>query len=281
MKGIILSGGMGSRLYPLTIVTNKQLIPVYDKPMIYYPLSTLIQSGIRDICLITSPNYIGLYKQLFGDGSKIGLNIIYKEQPEPKGLAQAFIIAEDFIKDCPVCLILGDNIFHGSFDMPSYVNSAIVYGYEVNDPRPYAVVELSNDGIALSMEEKPVNPRSNYAVPGLYYFDKRIVRYSKSLKPSKRNELEITDVLNIYLNNKELRVIIMPKGTAWLDAGRPNTLFQASAYVQVIQERQGIMIGCIEEECYKAGFINREQYKDLIFNQIPNSDYKSYLEKTL
>jgi len=281
MKGIILSGGTGSRLYPLTIVTNKQLIPVYDKPMIYYPLCTLIQSGIRDICLISSPAHIGLYKQLFGDGSRIGLNIIYREQPEPKGLAQAFMIAEDFIKDNSVCLVLGDNIFHGDFERPTMNNNCSIYAYEVKDPKTYGVVTLDKHGKTLSIEEKPRKPKSKYAIPGLYFFDNDVVGFAKLVTPSLRGELEITDIIRMYLMLGVLKTIVMPKGMAWLDAGTPSTLFQASAYVQAVQERQGIMIGCIEEECYKAGFINREQYKDLIFNQIPNSDYRLYLERTL
>lgn len=281
MKGIILSGGSGSRLYPLTIVTNKQLIPVYDKPMIYYPLSTLIQSGIRDICLISSPSHIHLYKQLFGDGSRMGLNIIYREQPEPKGLAQAFIIAEDFIKDDSVCLILGDNVFHGEFARPSTTNSAVViYGYEVKDPRAYGVVEIDEEGKTISIDEKPTNPKSNFAIPGIYFFDENAAKIAKEVKPSARGEFEITDIIRAYLDEELLKTIVMPKGTAWLDAGTPSTLFQASAYVQAVQERQGIMVGCIEEECYKAGFINKQQYKDLIA-KLPNSDYKSYLERTL
>jgi len=280
MKGIILSGGTGSRLYPLTIVTNKQLIPVYDKPMIYYPLCTLIQSGIRDICLISSPVHINLYKQLFGDGSRIGLNIIYREQPEPKGLAQAFMIAEDFIKDNSVCLVLGDNVFHGDFSRPAKNNNCVIYGYEVKDPRAYGVVELDDFGKTLSIEEKPGKPKSNYAIPGLYFFDSAVTGFAKLVEPSSRGELEITDIMRMYLTMGALRTIIMPKGMAWLDAGTPSTLFQASAYVQAVQERQGIMVGCIEEECYKAGFINKTKYKDLILT-LPNSDYRSYLERTI
>lgn len=280
MKGIILSGGTGSRLYPLTIVTNKQLIPVYDKPMIYYPLTTLIQSGIRDICIISSPSHIGLYKQLFKDGSQMGLNIVYREQPEPKGLAEAFIIAEDFIDGDSVCLILGDNVFHGSFEKPKYDFNALIYGYRVKDPRAYGVVELSSGGTVISIEEKPTQPKSNYAIPGLYYFDKRVVEYSKLVKPSSRGELEITDIMRRYMKDNELKVIVMSKGTSWLDAGTPQSLFQASAYVQAIQERAGIMIGCIEESSYKAGFITTDKYKQLI-DGLPNSEYRSYLEGTI
>lgn len=280
MKGIILSGGTGSRLYPLTIVTNKQLIPIYDKPMIYYPLCTLIQSGIRDICLISSPTHINLYKQLFGDGSRVGLNIIYREQPEPKGLAQAFMIAEDFIKDDSVCLVLGDNVFHGDFSRPAKNNNCVIYGYEVKDPRAYGVVQLDEFGKTLSIEEKPRKPKSNYAIPGLYFFDSAVTGFAKLVEPSPRGELEITDIMRMYLTMGALRTIIMPKGMAWLDAGTPSTLFQASAYVQAVQERQGIMVGCVEEECYKAGFISKEKYKDLIL-KLPNSDYRSYLERTI
>jgi len=281
MKGIILSGGMGSRLYPLTIVTNKQLIPVYDKPMIYYPFCTLIQSGIRDICIITTPKHIHLYKQLFGDGKHLGLNIIYKEQDKPSGLAESFLIAEDFIKGYPVCLILGDNIFHGEFPRPMVNNDkGVIYGYKVKDPRSYGVVELDGMDKAISIEEKPAHPKSNYAITGLYFFDKRVVDFAKLVKPSARGELEITDIIRSYMSEGSLETIIMPKGIAWLDAGTPTTLFQASAYVQSIQERQDVMVGCIEEECYKAGFINRVEYENLI-SRLPNSDYKSYLERTL
>jgi len=279
MKGIVLSGGTGSRLYPLTNVVNKQLLPVYDKPMIYYPMSTMISCGVREFCIISSPEYLPMYEKLFGNGHHLGLDIVYKIQYKPNGIAESFILAEDFIGKDPVSLILGDNIFHGMANMKRYLRGGVVFAYEVNNPSDYAVVTFDENGLALNIEEKPQNPRSRYAVPGLYFFDNKVVSYAKQLKPSKRGELEITDVMNIYLNNKELDVIKFPRGTAWLDAGLPDSLFQSAAYVKTIQERQGIRIGCIEEECYKRKFIDSVQLQKII-DKLPNSEYKNYL-KTL
>ena len=280
MKGIILSGGTGSRLYPLTTVVNKQLLPVYDKPMIYYPLSTMISCGVREFCIISSPEYLPMYEKLFGNGHHLGLNIVYKIQYKPNGIAESFILAEDFIGNDPVSLILGDNIFHGMANMKRDLRGGVVFAYEVNNPSDYAVVTFDENGLALNIEEKPKNPRSRYAVPGLYFFDNKVVGYAKQLKPSKRGELEITDIMNIYLNNKELDVIKFPRGTAWLDAGLPDSLFQSAAYVKTIQERQGIRIGCIEEECYKQKMIDSAQLQKVI-DKIPNSEYKNYLKTLL
>lgn len=279
MKGIILSGGTGSRLYPLTNVVNKQLLPVYDKPMIYYPLSTMISCGVKQFCIISSPEYLPMYEKLFGNGHHLGLDIIYKIQYKPNGIAESFILAEDFIGNDPVSLILGDNIFHGMANMKRNLRGGVVFAYEVTNPSDYAVVTFDNDGVALNIEEKPKNPVSRYAVPGLYFFDNRVVSYAKQLKPSKRGELEITDIMNIYLGNKELDVVKFPRGTAWLDAGLPDSLFQSAAYVKTIQERQGVRIGCIEEECYKRKFIDNTQLQKII-EKLPNSEYKNYL-KTL
>lgn len=277
MKGIILSGGTGSRLYPLTTVVNKQLLPVYDKPMIYYPLSTLISCGIKDICIISSYDFLPLYERLFGDGSRIGLNLTYKVQPKPDGIAQSFIIAEDFIGDDNVALILGDNIFHGFNRMRVDFTGAVVFAYKVNNPQEYGVMEFTDDGKVLSIEEKPTSPKTKYAVPGLYFYDNRVVGIAKQLKPSKRGELEITDVNLKYLETNDLNVIKMPKGTIWLDVGVPSTLAHASNYVQTVQERQGCKIACIEEDCLNQGFIDKKQF-DKIVNKLPKSEYRTYLE---
>ena len=277
MKGIILSGGTGSRLYPLTTVVNKQLLPVYDKPMIYYPLSTLISCGIKDICIISSFNFLPLYEKLFGDGSHLGLNIEYKAQPKPEGIAQSFLIAEDFIDLQNVALILGDNVFHGFNKMRVDFTGAVIFAYKVNNPQEYGVVEFDDTGKALTIEEKPTLPKSKYAVPGLYFYDSRVVGYAKSLKPSKRGELEITDINRKYLESGNLNVIKMPKGTVWLDAGSPTTLSQASNYVQTVQDRQGCKVACIEEDCLNQGFIDRSQLTKLV-NKMPKSEYRTYLE---
>ncbi len=278
MKGIILSGGTGSRLYPMTVSVNKQLIPVYDKPMIYYPLANLISFGIREICIISSPDFIDSYKKLFNDGSHLGLDICYKIQPEPKGIAQALIIAEDFIKNESVCLILGDNIFHGISDIEVVDTGATVFACEVSNPSAYGVVNFDFHGNPISMEEKPPFPSSKYAMPGLYFYDTNAAEYAKTLTPSGRGELEIIDLNKIYLKKEDLTVIKLKKGTVWLDAGTPESLFQSSAYIQTIQSRQGTMIGNIEEECFKKGFINKNSLIDLIF-KMPNSEYKNYLLK--
>ena len=280
MKGIILAGGTGSRLYPMTVSVNKQLIPVYDKPMIYYPLANLISFGIREICIVSSPEFIDKYKKLFNDGSHLGLDISYRIQPDPKGIAEALIIAEDFIKNENVCLILGDNIFHGVSDIEIANAGATVFGYEVSNPSAYGVVSFDSSGNPISMEEKPLCPTSKYAMPGLYFYDKNAVKYARSLVPSARGELEITHLNRLYLEKKEVTVIKLKKGTVWLDAGTPESLFQSSAYIQAIQSRQGTMVGCIEEECLKKGFLDKNQLTNLICG-IPNSEYRSYLTSLL
>jgi len=280
VKGIILAGGTGSRLYPMTVSVNKQLIPVYDKPMIYYPLANLISFGIREICIVSSPEFIDKYKKLFNDGSHLGLDISYRIQPEPKGIAQALIIAEDFIKNENVCLILGDNIFHGISDIEVSKTGATVFGYEVINPSAYGVVSFDSYGNPISMEEKPLCPTSKYAMPGLYFYDKNAAEYARSLVPSARGELEITHLNKLYLEKKEITVIKLKKGTVWLDAGTPESLFQSSAYIQAIQSRQGTMVGCIEEECLKKGFLDKNQLANLICG-IPNSEYRNYLTTLL
>jgi glucose-1-phosphate thymidylyltransferase len=280
MKGIILSGGTGSRLYPLTTTVNKQLLPVYDKPMIYYPISTMISCGIRELCIISTPEYLPLYERLFGDGKHLGLDICYKVQYKPRGIAEAFIIAEDFIKDDVVGLILGDNIFHGMAKIKPTLEGAIIFAYQVNNPSDYGVVEFDNDNKVISIEEKPKEPKSNFAVPGLYFYDNKVIEYVKNLKPSARGELEITDLNRIYMERQKLSVIPFPRGTVWLDAGMPDSLYQSGAYIQTIQERQGIKVGCIEEECYRKKFINKQQLS-IIIDKMPNSEYKNYLSKIL
>lgn len=280
MKGIILSGGSGSRLYPLTNTVNKQLLPVYDKPMIYYPMCTLLSCGITEFCIISSPDYLPLYEKMFGDGSQLGLKITYKVQYKPKGIAESFIIAEDFIGNDNVALILGDNILHGVPRIKPSLTGAIIFGYEVNDPSSYGVIEFDDDGNIVSIEEKPKQPKSNYAIPGLYFYDNKVVEYAKSLKPSSRGELEITDLNLIYLDKKQLTAVKFARGTAWLDAGTAESLFESGAYIHAIQSRQGIKIGCIEEECYKRKLINKAQFQTLI-GKMPNSAYKDYLLKLL
>ena len=280
MKGIILAGGTGSRLYPLTSTINKQLLPVYDKPMIYYPFCTLLSCGIKDFCIISSPEHLPSYEKLFEDGNQLGIKITYKVQYKPRGIAESFIIAEDFIGDDNVALILGDNIFHGMPRVKPLLEGAVIFGYEVNDPKAYGVIEFDNEDRVISIEEKPIEPKSNYAVPGLYFYDKKVVQYAKSLKPSSRGEIEITDLNLIYLDKKQLTAVKFAKGTAWLDAGSAETLFESGAYVQTIQSRQGIKIGCIEEECFKRKYISKEQLKALI-EKLPTSEYKKYLNKLL
>jgi glucose-1-phosphate thymidylyltransferase len=280
MKGIILSGGTGSRLYPLTTTVNKQLLPVYDKPMIYYPISTMISCGIRELCIISTPEYLPLYERLFGDGKHLGLDICYKVQYKPRGIAESFIIAEDFIKDDVVGLILGDNIFHGMAKIKPTLDGAIIFAYQVNNPSDYGVVEFDNDNKVISIEEKPKEPKSNFAVPGLYFYDNKVIEYAKNLKQSARGELEITDLNRLYMERQKLSVIPFPRGTVWLDAGMPDSLYQSGAYIQTIQERQGIKVGCIEEECYRKKFINKQQLS-IIVDRMPNSEYKNYLSKIL
>jgi len=281
MKGIILAGGAGSRLFPLTLVASKQLQPVYDKPMVYYPLTTLIEGGIREICLISTPQDLPRFRQLLGDGSQWGLKIEYREQPKPAGIAQAFLIADSFIGKDGVTLILGDNVFYGgdSFHkaFADFKGGAIIFGYHVNDPERYGVVEFDTDGRAISIEEKPKQPKSNYAVPGLYIYDNEVAAVAKALKPSARGELEITDVNVAYMRRGRLRVHVLSRGFAWLDAGTSSSLHEASAYVQTIEKRQGVKIGCPEEAAYRQGFLSFAQLQALTAT-LPRCEYRGYLE---
>jgi len=268
MKGIILAGGSGTRLHPLTKVLSKQLMPIYDKPMIYYPLSTLISAGINEILVISTPQHLPLFKELLGDGRHLGCKFDYAVQDQPNGLAEAFIIGADFIGNDKVALILGDNIFYGTglsslLQSNNDPNGGIVYAYHVTDPQRYGVVNFDKNGKVLSIEEKPIKPKSNYAVPGIYFYDNSVVEIAKNIRPSKRGELEITDVNKEYLKQGKLKVSILDKGTAWLDTGTFNSLMQASLFVQVIEERQGLKIGAIEESAYRMGFISEQQLVDL------------------
>ena len=280
MKGIILAGGAGSRLYPLTQVASKQLQPVYDKPMVYYPLSTLIEGGIQEFCLISTPHDLPRFQQLLGDGTRWGISIEYREQARPEGIAQAFRIAAGFIGTDSVSLILGDNIFYGGdvFQRAfgSFTGGASIFGYHVTDPERYGVVEFDASGRAISIEEKPVRPRSNYAVPGLYLYDNEVVSIAAALKPSARRELEITDVNLEYLRRGSLRVHRLGRGFAWLDAGTSSSLHDASAYVQTIEKRQGIKVGCPEESAFRRGFLTLDQLQSLVAT-LPRCEYREYL----
>ena len=283
MKGIILAGGSGTRLHPLTLAMSKQMMPVYDKPMIYYPLSTLLYSGINEILIISTPHDLPLFKKLLGDGSRIGCKFSFKVQDEPNGLAQAFVIGEDFIGNDKVCLILGDNIFQMKIKTLANckdVDGGIIFGYHVNDPERYGVVEFDKYYRALSLEEKPKEPKSNYAVPGLYYYDNKVIDIAKNIKPSSRGEYEITDVNKEYLKRGKLDVKLLGRGTAWLDTGTFESLMQANQYVQVIEERQGRKIGCIEEAAWRMGYIDNKKLLELS-EELIKSGYGNYLKNLI
>lgn len=286
MKGIILAGGSGTRLYPLTKAISKQLLPIYDKPMIYYPISTLMLAGIRDILIISTPHDIAKYNEILGDGSSIGLRFSYKIQPAPNGLAEAFILGEKFIEDDNVSLILGDNVFYGG-GLPKKLeesvqkvknNNAVVFGYYVNDPERYGVVDFDKEGKAISIEEKPLNPKSNYAISGLYFYPNDVIEIAKNQKPSNRGELEITDVNKIYLSNNRLKVEKMGRGFAWLDTGTQDSLLEASQFVQTLEKRQGMKISCIEEIAFRMGYIDKAQL-EILGNKMLNNPYGQYLIK--
>ena len=283
MKGIILAGGSGTRLHPLTLAMSKQMMPVYDKPMIYYPLSILMLAGIREILIISTPHDLPNFEKLLGDGSRIGCKISYAVQEVPNGLAQAFVIGEDFIGDDKVALVLGDNIFHGDglsrlLQTMSDPEGGVVFAYQVSDPERYGVVEFDGNNNVISIEEKPENPKSNYAVPGLYFYDNSVVEIAKNIKPSPRGEFEITDINKEYLRQGKLKVGVFSRGTAWLDTGTFASLMQAGQFVQVIEERQGLKIGCIEEVAFRMNFISKEQLHE-IAGPLVKSGYGQYLEK--
>lgn len=285
MKGIILAGGSGTRLHPLTLSVSKQLMPIYDKPMIYYPVATLMSAGIQEILIITTPQDQPLFKNLLGDGSQLGCTFEFAVQDQPNGLAEAFIIGADFIGEDSVALILGDNIFYGSglqHTLQQCINptGGIIFAYHVNDPQRYGVVDFNNDMIATSIEEKPKKPKSNYAVPGIYFYDNEVLEIAKYIQPSHRGELEITDINNVYLNRNRLHVNVLDAGTAWLDTGTFESLMQASQFVQVIEQRQGLKIGSIEEIAFKMGYINAEQLKQLA-QPLVKSGYGNYLLQLL
>ena len=282
MKGIILAGGKGTRLYPLTKVISKQLLPIYDKPLIYYPLSILLLASIRDILIISTPHDLQLYKELLGDGSRIGVRFSYLEQSEPKGLADAFLLGETFIGSDSVCLILGDNLFYGpnmTQMLLEAINSnrgATVFGYPVKDASSFGVVEFDDNHNVISIEEKPKKPKSNYAIPGLYFYDNDVVKIAKTISPSERGELEITSINNVYLRRKKLKVKLIPRGFAWLDTGNPDGLLKAAEFVETVQERQGFYVSCIEEIAWRRGFITKEKLK-VLGEELKATDYGNYL----
>jgi glucose-1-phosphate thymidylyltransferase len=281
-KGIILAGGSGTRLYPLTKVVSKQLMPVYDKPMVYYPLATLMQAGIKEILIISTPEEIHRFENLLGDGTNFGVSISYKKQPSPDGLAQAFILAEEFLEGSPAALVLGDNMFYGHDlttslrNANAQVSGGTVFGYHVSNPRAYGVVEFDDSGTAISIEEKPEVPKSSYAVPGLYFFDERVVEFAKNVKPSARGELEITDVIDQYLQAGELKVEIMGRGTAWLDTGTHDDLLAAANFISTIEKRQGLKVNCPEEVAYRNGWLSEEKLRE-IAKPLCKSGYGEYL----
>ena len=282
LKGILLAGGRGTRLYPLTALLNKQLQPVYDKPMVYYPLSTLMLAGIREILIISTPEDIPNFQKLLGDGSKWGISLSYAVQDEPRGIADSFLIGEDFIQKEAVCLILGDNLFYGYLD---FLRDAIdnntggtIFGYQVQNPQEYGVVDFDEVGNVLSIEEKPETPKSNYAIPGLYVYDSNVVEMVQQITPSARGELEITDLNKVYLSKKQLKVELIGRGIAWLDMGTPDSLLEAGEFIQLIEKRQGLKIGCLEEIAFSSGYIHTEQLENIIADT-PNGPYKEYLKK--
>ena len=282
MKGIILAGGKGTRLYPSTISVSKQLLPIYDKPMIYYPISTLLLAGIKDILIISTPQDIAQYQSLLGSGERIGVNFTYKIQEKPRGLAEAFILGEEFIGNDNVCLILGDNVFYGQGFSDTFnrikkeKNPATIFGYQVNNPKAFGVVEFDDDGNVISIEEKPETPKSKYAVPGLYFYDNNVIEIAKNVKPSARGELEITSINNEYLKRKQLKVELLHRGIAWLDTGSPSNMLKAGMFVETVQSRQGLYIACIEEIAWRQGFITTEQLKQ-IGEELKQTEYGKYI----
>ncbi len=282
MKGIILAGGKGTRLYPSTITVSKQLLPIYDKPMIYYPISTLMLAGIKEILIISTPHDLPHYEKLLGDGSKLGMKFSYKVQEKPRGLAEAFILGEEFIGKDNVCLILGDNVFYGTGFKEIFSrinknkNSATIFGYQVNNPKEFGVVEFDRDGNVLSIEEKPDNPKSRYAVPGLYFYDNSVIEIAKKVKPSARGELEITSINNEYLRQNKLKVEILGRGVAWLDTGSPSNMLKAGMFVETVQERQGFYIACLEEIAWREGFINEDKLR-MLGEELKQTEYGKYI----